>query len=72
MQLIPDSELAQVYAKIEAMAIGDVRSIQSLSKIQIDCIKFRIRYVGDCELNSDETKVKKIESWSEVCKSRRK
>jgi hypothetical protein len=66
MQLIPDSELAQVYAKIEAMAIGDVRSIQSLSKIQVDCIKFRIRYVGDCELNSDETKVKKIESWKQI------
>ena len=64
--ILNDKDLADTYLKIESMRVGDVRNIASLTKIQIDCIKFRIKHVGDCELNGEETKIKKIETWKEL------
>jgi len=63
--LLKDADLAEVYSKIEAMELGEIRSLAALPPERLavyrDCIKFRAYFVGDCDLNSDETKVRKIE-----------
>ena len=69
--LLNDKDLADTYLKIDNMKAGDIRNIESLTKIQKDCIKFRIAHVKDCELNQAETKVKKIEKWKEVFTKKR-
>jgi hypothetical protein len=62
--LLKDEDLAEVYKKIEAMQEGEIRSLMELPeekrKIFILCIKFRIRFIGDCELNKDQSKIRKL------------